>query len=67
MKIRWTGEPRALADPQIEVSKGDVVDVDEKAARSLIKQELAEPVTPSKPKRKPKTTEAPDASVEEKD
>ena len=48
MRIRWTGEPRALADPQVDVAKGDEVDVDADAAKSLIAQGLAEPVKTSK-------------------
>lgn len=48
MKVRWTGEPRALADPQVEVARGDEVEVDADAAKSLIAQGLAEAVKASK-------------------
>lgn len=48
MKVRWTAEPRALADPQIEVEPGDEIDVDDAAAKSLIAQGLAEPADKSK-------------------
>lgn len=51
MKVRWTGEPRALAAPQIEVTPGDELDVDADVAKSLIAQGLAEPV--DKPATKP--------------
>lgn len=48
MKVRWIGEPRALADPQIEVAEGDVIDVDASVAASLIAQGLAEAVAKKK-------------------
>jgi hypothetical protein len=48
VKVRWTGEPRALADPQIEVTKGDVIDVPAATAKSLVEQELAEKVDTKK-------------------
>lgn len=41
MKVRWTAEPRALAD-QREVTTGDVIDVPDDVATSLINQGLAE-------------------------
>lgn len=50
MKVRWIGEPRSLAHPQIDVTEGDVVDVDDTDARSFIEQGLAEPVAPAKRK-----------------
>lgn len=50
MKVRWTGEPRALADPQVDVDKGDELDLDDKAAKSLVAQGLAEPVKTSSKK-----------------
>lgn len=49
MKVRWTGERRALTNPQVDVAAGDVVDVADGAAASLIEQGLAEPV--GKPKK----------------
>lgn len=48
MKVRWTGEPRALADPQIEVNKGDVIDVPAADAKSFAEQGLAERVDTAK-------------------
>lgn len=42
MKVRWIGEPRALADPQVEVGTGDEIDVDDDVGKSLIEQGLAE-------------------------
>lgn len=50
MKVRWIGEPRALAHPQIEVRKGDIVDVDDAAAASLIEQGHAEAAPTTKEK-----------------
>lgn len=38
MKVCWVGEPRELASPQIAVEKGDVVEVDDAVAVSLIEQ-----------------------------
>lgn len=43
MKVRWVGETRELASPQLQVAAGDVVDVDDATARSLIEQGLARP------------------------
>jgi hypothetical protein len=53
VNIRWTAEPRAIVidgDPVVEISvvAGDVVDVPEDTARSLIAQGLA--ATPRAPK-----------------
>lgn len=48
MKVRWIGEPRALANPQFEVAAGDTVDVDDSVAESLIEQGLAERAAKSK-------------------
>ena len=48
MKVRWIGEPRALAHPQIEVKEGDVVDLPDDTAASLIEQGLAEKATTKK-------------------
>lgn len=50
MKVRWTGEPRALANPQVDVAAGDTVDLDDDVAESLIEQGLAERVA-AKPKK----------------
>jgi hypothetical protein len=44
VKVRWTGEPRALADPQVEVKKGDEFDVPAADAKSFADQGLAERV-----------------------
>lgn len=41
MKVVWIGEPRALADPQIEVAEGDELEVDDATAESLVAQGLA--------------------------
>lgn len=50
MKVRWIGEPRALAHPQVEVKPGDVVEVDDAAAGSLIEQGHAEAAPTTKEK-----------------
>lgn len=42
VKVRWTGEPRELADPQIEVKRGDEFDVPAAVANSFAEQGLAE-------------------------
>jgi hypothetical protein len=47
-QIRWTGAPRALAHPQQEVEKGEVVEVDDDAAASLVEQGHAEAVPTKK-------------------
>lgn len=44
MKVRWNAEPRALADPQVEVKAGDVIDVSADVAASLVEQGVAESV-----------------------
>lgn len=51
VKVRWTGEPRSLAAPQIEVAPGDVVTLAAEAAASLIEQGLAESVADKAPKK----------------
>jgi hypothetical protein len=48
MQVRWTGEPRALANPQIEVAPGDVIDLPDITAESLVEQGLAERAAKSK-------------------
>ncbi|HVV37586.1 MAG TPA: hypothetical protein VHC63_13335 [Acidimicrobiales bacterium] len=62
MKIRWIAEPRGLADPQLEVKRGQIVDVDDDVAASLIDQGLAEPAAAgakaATPGRKPKSVSA---------
>ncbi len=51
MKIRWIGEPRSLTDPQVDIVKGDEIEVDTTAGKSLVAQGLAEAV-PSKTAKK---------------
>lgn len=49
VKIKWIGEARELADPQLAVEKGDEVDVSAADAKSYVDQGLAERV--DKPKK----------------
>lgn len=48
VQVRWVGESRELADPQVAVKKGDVIDVPAAVATSFEEQGLAERVKDTK-------------------
>ena len=55
MKVRWTGEPRELAEPQVAVNAGDNLDdlgVSSDACESFVQQGLAEKPADKKTKEK---------------